>query len=211
MVTRHFFAPGIFVLFLVACSGGGESSQTPLPPSTATQIHSIGVFVDSPVEGLQYRTATGSGLTNNAGEFKYLPGENVDFLIGDVLLGTALGQKIVTPVTLVPDATNAHNPVVLNIVRFLMTLDDDENPDNGISISEATRTAAMGINVDFAAPNFEAQPGLNQLLSQLPASPSFVDVQSAQTHFNTSLRAHSSWGSMVWGEGAMQSPDFLVP
>jgi len=41
-----------------------------------------GIFLDSPVQGLEYQTRTQSGITNEKGEFNYLEGETVTFLVG---------------------------------------------------------------------------------------------------------------------------------
>ena len=56
------------VVLLANCGGGGSDS-----PSTLT-----GVFIDSPVINIGYRTATQNGDTNSRGEFKYLAGETVE-------------------------------------------------------------------------------------------------------------------------------------
>jgi hypothetical protein len=183
--------------FLSACGGGGGgggSSPTPAPPATST-----GVFVDSVVAGLHYSTATKSGETNSAGEYDYLPGETVTFSIGGIVLGSALAGPVVTPLTLVSGATDETDPVVTNIVRLLLTLDDDGIPGNGITISPATAAAAVGQTVNFNAPDLSTDPGMVALLPLLPGTPPLVDATTAQTHFAATLT--STWGSMTWGTG----------
>jgi hypothetical protein len=49
-----------------ACSGGGSSS-----PVTSVDNPLTGVFVDAPVEGLNYKTETMNGITDENGTFKY--------------------------------------------------------------------------------------------------------------------------------------------
>jgi para-nitrobenzyl esterase len=49
-------------------------------------------FYDSPVAGLEYKTQTASGITNEKGKFKYYPGETVTFSIGGLVLGSARGK-----------------------------------------------------------------------------------------------------------------------
>jgi hypothetical protein len=56
---------------LVGCGGGAGGEST-------AQVQT-GVFVDSPVQGMNYRTTTQSGTTNAQGEFGYVSGENVTF------------------------------------------------------------------------------------------------------------------------------------
>jgi len=72
-----------------------------------------GVFLDSPVGGLNYQTATMSGITDENGTFMYHEGEIVTFLIGDVMLGSAPGNNIMTPVDLVPEAIDELMPSLL--------------------------------------------------------------------------------------------------
>jgi hypothetical protein len=52
---------------LVACGGGSDAPSAPLV--------STGVFIDSPVSGISYKTASQSGVTNDKGEFKYISGQ----------------------------------------------------------------------------------------------------------------------------------------
>ena len=184
-------------LFLSACGGGGGSSTPPAGPTPAT-----GVFVDSTVAGLHYETPTYSGTTNSAGEYDYLPGETVTFSIGGIVFGSSVAGPVVTPLSLVSGATDATDPEVNNIVRLLLTLDDDGNPDNGINIDAATTTAAAGLTVDFTAADLSVDAGVTALLPAI-GSPTLVDETTATTHFTETLT--STWGSMTWGSGTWQA------
>jgi hypothetical protein len=188
-------------LFVSAC-GGGSGSTT----STATETVSTGVFIDSAVEGLQYETATQSGTTNSLGEYNYLPGETVTFSIGGILLGSTTAGPVVTPLSLVPGATSASNPVVTNIVRLLLSLDSDGDPDNGITISNEVTTAASDLAVDFSAADLSADDGITSLLNNLPTI-ILVSESVAQNHFSQTLAGltNSTWGSLVWGSNTWGS------
>ena len=186
-------------LFLSACGGGGSSGST---TTATTPTASVGVFVDSVVEGLHYETPTYSGTTNSAGEYDYLPGETVTFSIGGIIFGASAAGPVVTPLSLVSGATDATDPEVTNIVRLLLTLDDDGNPDNGINIDAATTTAAAGLTVDFTAPDLTVDTGVTTLLTAI-GDPPLVDETTAQTHFTETLT--STWGSMTWGTGTWQA------
>lgn len=196
------------VLLLSACGGGSDSgspqTQTP-PPSVPTQTStpSTGIFVDSVVAGIHYETPTYNGTTNSAGEYNYLPGEMVTFSVGGIVFGSSLAGPVVTPLSLVSGATDATDPVVTNIVRLLLTLDDDGNFDNGITISAATTTAAAGLSVDFTATDLTTDTGVTTLLASLAGAPVLVDVTVAQTHFAQTLA--STWGTMSWGSGTWQA------
>lgn len=200
------FALAASVIILSACSGGGDSgsTQTVTPPVTPTTPTSLtGVFIDSLVAGIQYQTPTFSGTTNSAGEYDYLPGETVTFSVGGIVFGSSPAGPVVTPLSLVPGATDASDPVVNNIVRLLLTLDDDGNFDNGITITAATTAAAAGLTVDFTATDLSADAGVNTLLAALSGTPALVGATVAQTHFEETLA--SSWGTMSWGSGIWQA------
>jgi hypothetical protein len=139
--------PRIFVsliaAFLVACGGGGVGDSTSASASGA----SVGLFLDGPVAGIGYRTATQSGVTNARGEYFYLPGETVTFFIGSIELPPVLAKGFVTPL----DIANTHNidhQTVSNILVFLQSLDADGNHGNGITISPVAATRATA-TVDF--------------------------------------------------------------
>ncbi|WP_455222936.1 hypothetical protein [Kaarinaea lacus] len=190
----------IFAFFLVACGGGGDGGD-PNPnntPNTPTPDPDVltGVFVDSPVSGANYSTETQSGMTNSAGEYNYVAGESVTFSIGGIVLGTATAGPVVTPLMLVDGAVDATDPRVTNIVRFLMTLDSDGNPENGIEITAVAHNAAAGMSLDFSSATFDADS--QALFDAVKGTGTqLVDGSSAQDHFNTSLK--TSWGTMTWG------------
>lgn len=132
-------AISICTTLLSGCGGGGSSGGGAAPATTLT-----GQFIDSAVQGLSYTTSTGqSGITGEGGTFSYQDGATVTFSIGGVTLGSATAQNYVTPLDLV-SADTLSNTAANNITRFLMLLDNDNNPDNGISISPEIRNAADG-------------------------------------------------------------------
>lgn len=201
MYIKKILALCASVLLLSACGGGSGGAPAPAAPVTS----STGVFEDSTVAGLHYETPTYSGTTNSLGEYDYLPGETVTFSIGGIVLGSSKAGPLVTPLTLVPGAADATDPVVTNIVRLLLTMDDDGDPSNGINISSATAKAAEGQTIDFSAADLATDPGMISLLAVLPGKPPLVDATTAQTHFAITLAAQSDWGSLSWGTGTWQN------
>ena len=201
---RGYIATGIITL-LSACGGGSDDppnppvDDPPNPPVTA----STGVFVDGVVVGLHYETPTFSGTTNNAGEYDFLPGETVTFSIGGVVLGSTTAGPVVTPLSLVSGATGPTDPVVTNIVRFLLTLDEDGDPDNGITISAAVTAAAAGLSLDFTTVDLAADTGVIALLAALSPPPTLVSSAVAQAHFTEILA--TTWGIMNWGSGTWKA------
>ncbi|NOR41921.1 MAG: hypothetical protein GQ572_01200 [Gammaproteobacteria bacterium] len=128
-------------LFIAACGGGGNDG----PIDTVRQ----GLFIDSPVEGITYKTATQSGRTDSAGTFSYKDGETITFSLGEIILGDAMARATITPIDLVQGAVDEMHPTVTNICRFLQSLDLDNNLDNGIEISQEIIDWIQGQNIDF--------------------------------------------------------------
>lgn len=140
----------VFNSMLLACGGGGGGSST---PAMAT-----GVFKDSNVSGMEYETSSGqSGFTDQNGQYTYIVGDTVTFFVGGVVVGTTTASGVLTPVDLVAGGSTSSTQVQ-NIVRFLMMLDSDGTPDNGIAISANIQTAAdTWSSIDFSDSDLDAQ------------------------------------------------------
>ncbi len=167
------------VVLLANCGGGGSDT-----PSTLT-----GVFIDSPVINIGYRTATQNGDTNSRGEFKYLAGETVTFFIGDLEFPPILAAEVVTPLDMADTDDVAHH-MVINIIRLLQSLDKDGDPDNGINITQTAKDNAVFLNFDLSVEGFEAQIGIDLFIAnggQDTAQSDLVDTVLALVHFVASL------------------------
>lgn len=149
-------ATGFFVfavLLAIGCGGGGDNQQQ---PTTRT---AVGQFKDANVAGLSYASGGQSGITDSEGRFTYEVGEPVTFSLGGVALGGAEGKSVVTPIDLIERGSSSSGPV-LNIVQFLMSLDEDGDLSNGISIPEEVRRLAQGwafVQVFSDSSDFEQQ------------------------------------------------------
>ncbi len=185
-VFKILAACGVLVLSLAGCGGGGGTVSTPADVQT-------GSFIDSPVCGLQYDTTRWNGLTAQDGTFNYQPGETVTFSIGNVILGSTQAKRFVTPIHLAPGATDLRDPCVVNLCRFLQSLDQDNNPGNGITISSETRDFLQGFSVNFTDPEFEQNPDVQRLFEELnmqcifEEERSLVPVAPAMIHFEETL------------------------
>ena len=173
------------VSFLGACSSSDGSG---------TALYQEGVFVDAPVEGLAYKTQTRQGVTGTGGSFEYLDGEKVKFSVGGIFLGEASGKALMSPLDLVPGATDETNPTVTNICRFLITLDDDNDLRNGIQISEQVRQEAedKSLSFDQTIEAFEADENTKDVMQALTAvttkgEQGLVLAELAQIHLHNSL------------------------
>jgi hypothetical protein len=161
------------VSFLLAACGGGSSSSD----KTLT-----GFFIDSPVGGLEFLSTSGVGGTTSAdGSFQYRDGDSVTFSIGGIVVGTVVGNTLVTP----NDINVLSDEGVINVVRFLLTLDSDRNPDNGITILASVRAAAASLSIqveDFEDANFESSGLLEFVKSANGDNRPVIDAITAEEH-----------------------------
>lgn len=131
-------------------SGGGGSS--PNPPSEPTELS--GYFIDGPISGAHYQIQGSDSVLLTAGDggFKYFSGDIIQFAIGGITLGKSPATEFITPANI-----QSSEQAAINLSRFLLTLDEDKDPDNGIQISSTVRDAAAGLS--FSASEFEATDG----------------------------------------------------
>ena len=185
----------MMLLSFAACGGGGGGDDNPVDnnPQTLT-----GQFVDGPVQGLTYSTATQTGTTDANGNFKYVSGETVTFQIGDLIIGSAPGAAVISPVGLVENGTTS-DAAVLNICRLLQSLDIDTDEatitiPTQILTNASSSSAQYYINLmDFADEtsfDYLATNMLSVLTNDVPeysTIPSLVDTTTALLHLENSL------------------------
>jgi len=198
-LTKCIVLLGLLSLIFSGCGGGGGGDSSvnndggTLPPANAEQ----GVFIDSEVSGIDYKTLTYSGVTDADGTFQYLTGETVTFSIGDLELGSSIAKDYVTPMDLVPGAENVTNPMVTNLCKLLQVLDYDGDPSNGIEITEEMKAIVSDADLDFELSTLEfgtAQKTMD-LLQTLNSEDVFLDSterelpsdEEAQSHLEDSL------------------------
>ncbi len=168
--------------FLVACGGGGGG----------TDLSALrGQFIDSPVAGLTYTTASKTGITTADGSFDYAKGESVTFSLGAIVFPKVKASLIVTPVSMAPSNT-VDADEALNIAYLLQALDDDGIPSNGINIPASIAllaTQAVDFSIDPSL--FVALPQVVSLAEEVaklrtPGTlPTTLD--SASAHLSSSL------------------------
>jgi hypothetical protein len=186
----------MFVTFtLFACGGGGGGDGG----SESPQVLS-GQFVDAPVEGLSYTAGTTTGKTTSTGTFQYKNGETVTFKVGDIVLGTSQGKAIVTPLDLARNAKNdpdlsANDQMVVNMVRFLMTITGSNSNSQTFTIDQTTFNNCIAKAVDFdqATGTFSLPGGIT--------NNSLTSAVDAETHFNNTLAAYRTKFSSAYLNG----------
>ena len=143
-----------------------------------------GQFIDSPVQGLRYQSASFSGTTNAAGEFQYRIAESTDFFAGSLSLGRFHNNAYITPFS--SNTNSADRDKAKNTLRLLQSLDDDGIPENGIDIRSATVNdqdeILADIDLNILVSKFGSDDGHQQILSQLTSASFFVPLQGALNH-----------------------------
>lgn len=182
----------VISISLVACGGGGsgssisQGSSTPVQPPPVTYT---GIFVDAPVQGLNYKTETQAGITNENGEFIYQLNEKVIFSIGGIDFLEIPVASVITPLT-VFDTQDINKTEVVNMLRLLQTLDTDGVASNGISLNENIHTLAANLTVDFASADFDSQ--IAQLvLDNNAVNISLISAEQAVMHFENTLAGNT--------------------
>jgi len=166
---------------LAACGGSGGSNDG---VTTAT-----GQLKDSNTAGITYVSGDQSGTTDTDGSFTYEVGKTVTFSVGGITVGTSSGKSTVTPIDFVPGSSSG-SLEVQNIVRFLLMLDDDGDPSNGINISPSILAVAENWSqVDFSAADFAT--GLTSIISDAASADQGIhalpDADEAQAHLEATL------------------------
>lgn len=190
-----FLIASLFLIFpLSGCDVGGGNGGSDNDTSSDENIKPlIGILkIGVPIGGVVYSGEYSNGITDSVGRFEYaiseeyIPDrtisdsnslhrdvirtiETIRFSIGSVVLGVVEGNTTVTPVDLVKNTENKYHPTVINIGKFLLTLDDDGIVDNGILITEPVREAATDKIIDFqmSVSDFENNDDIRQIVDEL--------------------------------------------
>lgn len=124
-----------------------------------------GIFIDSDVVNIAYKTATQRGVTTSKGEFKYMEGETIVFSVGDIQFPEVKTKSVITPLDLAK-TSDINDTQAVNIARFLQSLDSDLNTD-GIQIAAKAHEKAKELqieNVDFSE-TVEFESSISQLIA----------------------------------------------
>ncbi|MFQ3312977.1 MAG: hypothetical protein ACI9VO_001681 [Colwellia sp.] len=188
--------PSIFLVLLTACGSDNNITATqeipdpvtiPIVPVATTYT---GIFLDSAVAGLNYKTPSQSGQTNELGEFNFQNDETIIFSIGGIDLPSTVASLYLTPLSLY-QTQDINQIEVVNLLRLLQSLDLDGDTSNGIEITESAHQLAAQLNVDFSASDFPQQ--VAELVSQSGAvNQELISAEAAINHFQFTLNEISN-------------------
>jgi len=197
-------------LFIVSCGGGTsntveDNNVEQTPPSEPQTL--TGVLLDSPIENITYSTQTQSGNTNAAGEFSYLPDEEVTFSIGELSFPTIKGKSVITLLDLA-NTENLMNNFVINIARLMQSLDTDGNANNGITISTSAKDAAINLDFSVSPEEFDASGEVTNFLASAGGNVALIGTSQAIKHFSDTLNNQNIIGS--WKLEIENEPSFAL-
>lgn len=176
-----------WVALLTACFDSEDDEEA---VKEALEEEGVGYFIDSPVQGLAYSSPSHTGTTDAFGRFDYVQGETVTFSLGSITLGQATTAKAIHVSDLFDDS-NATDPRSINLARLLLSLDTDEDPDNGIQLNATAMTSQE--NTDLANLTFTNQAftdlsaKITDYLGVAGGLTNLVSVATAQEHIAYTL------------------------
>lgn len=198
---------------LLGC-GSSDDSEEPAPEAEIPQPEvedpaptpTQGIFIDSAVIGIGYRTETQSGVTDEEGNYNYLEGETVTFFIGDLTFPATPASGVVTPFNIAASESVDDNQVV-NIARLLQTLDQDGDTSNGITITDTAIATAEPVDFNLSTDEFADDPAVKTTIEnggQDTAVTDLVDADDAVDHLTEQVAAN---GVQVGITGTWHYPD----
>ena len=191
----------VFLIILYFIFSGCDSSST-----NSSSVNSIAYLIDANrVSGVEYECSNDniSGITTKEGKFEYSQNCNkLTFKLGTTVLASiyidniSLDDKLYTTDLVGVDRDDTNNTKVKNISRILQTLDEDNNPCNGIDINSTIRSNI--INYVEIQNSFSTQEDLENLLIDADILPdALVSPIKALVHLERTLRADNIYVDTV--------------
>lgn len=201
-------------LMALSCGACIDQTNSNLPSASSEPKVYRGRLVSPIVAGLNYQSGAQVGITDADGYFRYEVDKPIQFTAAGVSfpIFTVRGDNVTptlarastpnedveivtipiyelaeSPLVVTPASISFDSTVVLNSVRILLMLDDDGNPDNGVSISPTLQTSPP-TDIDLAAPNLESTGAQLQAIAQA-ASPGVGHSWSSEAEAATYLQA----------------------
>ncbi|WP_139694140.1 hypothetical protein [Aeromonas sobria] len=172
-------------LALAGCGGDGASTDNGNNGGNVTKPTLPATFIDSAVAGLNYTCGNYSDVTNPQGQFLFNDGDTCAFKLGSIPLGETQvkkGQTMVTPYTI---AEKGDKDRAIRIAALLQTMDDDNNPANGITL-KPDDIAKLGNTIHFESDD-AFNTSLNEALKAVQPGKKPVETAAAAAHMNASL------------------------
>lgn len=156
------------LFYISACGGDGDTNSpqpSPAPQPTPPPVLT-GSLGNTPIIGAKFETATQSGVTNEKGEFSFIAGETLRFSIGGIEIGKIAAANSISLSDFYDDPLPTNTAEIekfsqdelaesfdslINLASFLVSLDNNDNVDDGIDIS-AWETPLSDVSLGFDEP-----------------------------------------------------------
>ncbi|KZY97750.1 hypothetical protein A3744_31665, partial [Oleiphilus sp. HI0073] len=139
------------------------------------------------VANIGYRTETLEGVTDSQGQYDYVEGETVTFFIGDLEFPPVTASGVVTPLDMA-GTEDTSDPTVVNIIRLLQSIDEDGDPDNGITITETAKNNATQVNFDVSVSDFSSSAAVTTFIANSGSvNTTLISESEAIAHFEGTL------------------------
>ncbi len=189
------------MLLLLGCGSSSQNNGGAFSDASG----GTGVFLDSPVAGVQYQVFDDFGsseirVTNSAGYFSYDDDVfAIDFFlgrdpVGRINLGSSTIKPTITLLDLLPEGeTRAiDHPRIVAMAQLLQSLDDDGDITDTINISSETLAKIDAISMNNAdtlldLDNDPATKLANVLQDIMGDDANLIPTDSAQQHFKETL------------------------
>ncbi len=191
------------MLLLLGCGGSSQNNGGAFSSASG----GTGVFLDSPVAGVQYRVFFNDGnvgdikVTDSKGRFSY-EGDTfaISFFlgrdpVGRINLGSSTIKPTITLLDLLPrgEVRTVDHPKISAMAQLLQSLDDDGDITSTIHISSQTlaKINEMSDNSDTALIDLDSDPAskIVQVLEMIQATENLVPFSNAEQHLEQSLEA----------------------
>jgi surface protein len=175
----------LFGLGLIGCGGGSDATSSTTSTSATIQEAQL---IDSAIEGVEYTTNSLSGITTDTGTFQYNPTDTtITFKAGSLTLAGFNLSRLDSDKKLLPadifglSRENTTDANLLKFIRVVQSLDNDNDPSNGILIDDNTK-GFLATEIDIKDAN------LSQLKTMVEgAGKTFKLERSSRDHYKTTL------------------------
>lgn len=191
---KHLFVFVILLFTLGAMVGCGERGNSSSNIDSKIIVENeIAYLVDSLVSGVEYSCGNKiKGIVDKDGAFEFNKSCNIEFKIGNIIIGEISGamvneDKRVYPADLAKvSRTNVTDKRVKNIIRVFQTLDNDNNPDNNIVITEDIQKALGSVEkIDLRDVNLKIDK-LESIFRLIGKT--LISEQDALEHYKSTLK-----------------------
>jgi hypothetical protein len=122
----------LLVALALALSGCGSSD----PATRSGRLVGGTGPLPGAIEGMRYRAGDHSGYTDAQGRFSYQDGDRVSFSLGAITFQPVTARALVSPFQLANGSGCAVGDALTRVLQLLQSVDQDDDPDNGIQLPE---------------------------------------------------------------------------